>query len=347
MGLARDHDWSVTLMTQDGSPYVAEMKAAGVRIIDWHPTRKFDRRAVAYIRAELRRGEYDILHLYNNKAIVNGIRAARGLSVKVATYRGYTGNIHWWDPLSYWQHLSPRVDLVTCVSPAVREVFVRLPAFAFDARKAVVVGKGHDPAWYAEIESASLAEAFDIPPDRVVVAVVANARRMKGMNYLTAAVQRLPPGLPLQLLLIGRGLDAKSIRRAFAQSHYAGRITYAGFRRDVLSLLAASQISLLPSVKGEGLSKVLLESMFLGRPTIMTDIGGNRGLAIDGQTALVVPPRDPAALARALERLLTDAELRRRLGPAGRRYVAEHFGADASAAALDRAYRELLSGPGE
>ncbi len=60
------------------------------------------------------------------------------------------------------------------------------------------------------------------------------------------------------------------------------RFTFTGFRKDVLNIIAAADVSLLPSVKGEGLSKVLLESMFLARPTIMTDIDGNKGLGIGG-----------------------------------------------------------------
>lgn len=341
LGLARDHGWEVTLMTQDGSPYTDELKQAGVRIIDFHPSRKFQAEAVRIIRAELIKGNYDILHLYNNKAIVNGIRAAKGLPVKIATYRGYTGNIHWWDPISYTQHLHPRVDLITCVSPAVKEVFDRVPFF--DAAKAVVVGKGHDPAWYAEVVATPLSEAFDVPKDRVVITIVANARRMKGMNYLTAAIELLAPGLPLHFLFIGRGLDSKANLKALAKSKYADQVTFAGFRKDVLSLLAGSDVSLLPSVKGEGLSKVLLESMFLGRPTIMTSIGGNRHLGVDQKTALIVPPRDAVALAAAITSVATDPDLRAALGPAARAYVTEHFGAEASARELDRVYRNLLS----
>ncbi|NJO87201.1 MAG: hypothetical protein HC821_04180 [Lewinella sp.] len=107
VGLVQDHGWQVSLMTQDGGPYTAEMKAAGVRIIDFHPEKKWSRAAVARIKAELEEGRYDLLHLYNNIAIVNGLRAARGLSVKVVTYRGYTGNIHWWNPLAIFSTCTP------------------------------------------------------------------------------------------------------------------------------------------------------------------------------------------------------------------------------------------------
>jgi glycosyltransferase involved in cell wall biosynthesis len=340
VGLVRELGWEVTLMTQDGSPYTDVMKEAGVRIIDFHPTGKFESTSVARIRQELTEGGYDILHLYNNKAIVNGIRAAKGLPVKVCTYRGYTGNISWWDPIAYLQHLSPLVDMITCVSPAVKEVFDHVPFF--DANKAAVVGKGHEPAWYADVTPIDLKDEFDIPSDRLVIGIVANARRMKGMNYLTAAMRKLPAGLPVHFLFIGRGLDSGANLKDINKSSYADRVTFAGFRKDVLRLLLASDISLLPSVTGEGLSKGLLEAMFLARPTIMTSIGGNRHLGIDGETALIVPPRDPNALAEAMNKLITSADLRAKLGPAGQAYVHQHFSADVSAQELDTAYRKLL-----
>jgi glycosyltransferase involved in cell wall biosynthesis len=75
----------------------------------------------------------------------------------------------------------------------------------------------------------------------------------------------------------------------------------------------------------EGFGVVCLEAMAHARPVVATAVGGLRDLVVDGETGLVVPPRDPAALRRALERLLGDAELRRRLGAAGRERARTHF----------------------
>ena len=338
--LATRFGYEIALMTRrEGAAYLPELEAAGVRIIDWHPRGKFSREESRRVREELDRGGYDLLHLFNNKAISTGVRAARGWSGRVLTYRGYTGNVHWWNPLAYLQHLSPRVDRIVCVSPAVKEVFDRLPGF--DSAKAVVVAKGHDPAWYAGVEPLDLTEV-GVPAGKTVVVIVANARRMKGMDYLGTAIGRLAPGLGLHFLFVGRGLNTNALLADLADSPYHDDFTFAGFRSDVLRLVAAADVALLPSTKGEGLSKVLLESMFLGRPTIMTDIGGNRGLGVDGETALIVPAKDEAALRAALERLAEDADLRARLGPAGRAYVTAHFRASETAAELERVYRRTL-----
>jgi glycosyltransferase involved in cell wall biosynthesis len=340
-GLVKDFGYSVTVMThREGANYIDELEAGGVRVIDGHPDSKFGAADRDGIKAELAANHYDLLHLFNNKSIVAGIRAAKGWPGKVLTYRGYTGNIHWWDPGAYFQHLNKRVDGIICVSGAVKESLDK--QVFFDDSKTLVVGKGHDPSWYAEVAPLDLQAEFHIPPERTTVIIVANARRMKGMNYLGTAIGRLPADLGLHFLFVGRGLQTPDLESDLADSYYGHQYTFAGFRPDVLRILAAADVSLLPSVKGEGLSKVLLESMFLARPTIMTDIGGNKGLGIDGETALIIPARSDEALTAALIRMAEDEALRARLGPAGKAYITEYFRADRTVADLAAAYEVVL-----
>ena len=330
----------VTVMTEGDAEFVSQFRAAGMRVIDFHPTKKFDKSAVHRIRDELVLGQYDILHLFNNKAIINGIRAAKALPVKVVTYRGYTGNIHWWDPSNYLTHLHPGVDKITCVSEAVKEVFDK--QLFFDNSKAVVVSKGHKPEWYQGINPASLDE-FNIPPDHVVISIVANARRMKGMPYLIEASKEFPADLKARFLMIGRGLDHPANLRKLEKLGMRDKFIFAGFRSNVLNLVAACDMAVLPSVKGEGLSKVLLESMYLGKATIMTDIGGNRGLAIDGETGIVVPAKDASALGKAIVQLVNDSDLRARLGVAGKEYIAREYSSERSVRELVKVYNDLVA----
>lgn len=102
----------LTVMTQDDSVYAEPMRQAGIRLIGYHPARKLGPRAILRIRRELRRGAFDIVQMFNNKAIANGLLAAVGLPVKAITYRGQTGNISRRDPSCYLTHLSPRVDRI-------------------------------------------------------------------------------------------------------------------------------------------------------------------------------------------------------------------------------------------
>ena len=110
---------------------------------------------------------------------------------------------------------------------------------------------------------------------------------------------------------------------------------------ELEELYACAAVVVCPS-RREGFGVVCLEAMAHGRPVVATNVGGLKDLVVDGETGLVVPPRDPAALRAALERLLGDAELRRRLGAAGRERARERFSWAAVTDATLAAYRMAL-----
>ncbi|MEZ5038245.1 MAG: glycosyltransferase family 4 protein [Saprospiraceae bacterium] len=329
----------VEVMTYGSTPFAARFREAGIRVIDFHPQKKIDGVAIKLIRETLEAGQHDILHLFNNKAIINGIIAAWRLPVKVVTYRGYTGNIHWYDPTCYLTHLNPRVDKITCLADSVKELFQR--QLFFKKEKAVTVNKGHRLAWYEGVEAADLSE-FNLPPNAVTASIVANARKMKGIPYLMEATKHLPEDAPIHFFLIGRNMDVPEVRKILATSPYKDRVHFPGFRRDVLQLVKACDFSILPSIFGEATPKGALEAFFLGNPTIITSIPGNRGMAIDGETGLVVPPRDHIALAKAIEKLAFNPALRQEMGKKGQAHIASFLSVERSVSEMKKVYEGLL-----
>jgi glycosyltransferase involved in cell wall biosynthesis len=107
-----------------------------------------------------------------------------------------------------------------------------------------------------------------------------------------------------------------------------GIVEWLGHREDVAQLLQQAHIFVLPSYYGEGLPKALLEACAVGRPVISTDIPGCRDIVRDGYNGLLVPPKDPEALAVAIAKLLDDASLRQRMGAAGRETILGEFTAE-------------------
>lgn len=328
----------VSVMTQGDTEYARRFREAGIKVYDFHPQKKWDKHAVAFIRQILTNGKYQILHLFNNKAIINGIRAAKGLPVKVVTYRGYTGNIHWYDPIVYFTHLNPRVDKITCLADSVREHIQKNMLFR-SSDIAVTVNKGHDPAWYADIQPADLSE-FHFPAGAMVVSCVANNRRMKGIPYLIAATHHLPKEAPIHFLIIGKGME--KFARQIEVSPFRDRIHLAGFRRNALELVAACDVSVLPSIKGEATPKAVLEAMYLGRPTILTSIGGNKGMAVNGESGLVIPPKNPKAIAEALIWMWQHPAEREAMGKKGFTHISTHFTVERSVREMKAVYEALL-----
>ncbi|MEM6638491.1 MAG: glycosyltransferase family 4 protein [Pseudomonadota bacterium] len=308
----------VEALIESDSCYADAFRRAGITV---HPNfieRKFDRTAVARLRSLLQSRAINVLHLFNNKAIVTGLRAARGLPVKVVTYRGQTGNVSRLNPTSYLTHLSRRVDKITCVSDAVRRDLAR---HLSTPDKAVTIYKGHDPRWYTEAP-ADLSE-FGFSADDFVVASVANLRPRKGVNFLIDAAAHLPGDAPIRILLVGRGTDSPQVRDAVAA--HPGRFALAGFRRDAVALLAACNASILAATKREGLPKTVIESMAYGVTPIATRTGGSPELIEDGVSGLLIEPASARAIGEAITRLWQHPEQNRAMGQRARARLATHF----------------------
>ncbi|MEO1573678.1 MAG: glycosyltransferase family 4 protein [Pseudomonadota bacterium] len=327
----------VEMLVEADSLYRPRLEEHGIAVHDTFIERKFDRHAVQRLQALVRERRIDILHLFNNKAIVTGIRAARGLPVKVVTYRGQTGNLSRWDPTSYLTHLNSRVDCITCVSDAVRR---DLSQHLTDPHKAITLYKGHDLDWYTETP-ADLSE-FGLSSTDFVVGAVANLRPRKGLKYLVEAARYLPEEAPIKLLLVGNGTDSDAVREA-TRTH-ADRFALAGFRRDATALIAACDASVLAATKREGLPKTVVESMAYGVTPIATATGGSPELIEDGVSGLVIEPANARAIADAIVTLWSDEVRNRDMGRRARDRLETHFHHNATVAEHVALYRRLMRG---
>jgi len=315
--------FQVYVMTYGESEHAAAFQDAGVQVIDFHPQKKWDRTAVKSIRDVLVKKKIDILHLFNSKAIINGIRAARGLPVKVILYRGYTGNIHWYDPTAYFKYLHPRVDVIHCNSHGV-EAHLQKQWF-FDKKKTITINKGHNIEWYSKYEPHDIRKELGIPPDSFLLINVANNRKMKGIEYLLKAFNTIPEKLPIHLLLAGRNIDSQQNLRIIDRGSKKGKVHLLGHRQDVLHLVAGSDVFVLPSIKGESITKSVLEAMSLGVAPIITDISGNEELVVADESGLVVPARNSQKLAEAVLKLYDDPSFCEKMGQKAKERIANHL----------------------
>lgn len=330
----------MTVMTFGDAEYVKKFEAAGIRVIDFHPVKKTSRREVRRIRDELVSGQYDILHLFNSQAIINGIRAARGLPVKVVLYRGFAGNVHWYDPTAYFKYLHPRVSKIICNAEA-SELFLNKQLF-FDKRKTVTIPKGHDPAWYENIQAIDRGQLSEVPLESFWVACVANNRPVKGVKYLVQAMYHLPTDAPIELLLIGKDMEAGGIGETIAECPNAHRVHLLGYRKDVLPVVKSSDLLVLPSLN-ESTPKALIEAMNLGVAPVVTDIPGAGWLVEDGACGFVVPPADPKAISDAILRLFEDRALCQYFGEKAQVHIRKKLNIRDTISGVKKIYQELIS----
>jgi glycosyltransferase involved in cell wall biosynthesis len=331
----------VTVVCPAGSQLRSSLQEQGVRLLDVPLLRGRDRRAVRALRDEVTNGRYDILHLFSNTALQNGLAASRGLAVKVVAYRGIVGNVSFFSPVSWLRFLNPRIDRIVCVADAVRDYFLAMrPAFLrIPAERLVRIYKGHSLDWYRAVP-ADLT-TVGVPPGSFTIVCVANYRPRKGIEVLVDAFERLPDAWPAHLLLIGAGMDAPRLARRIAASPAAGRIHVLGFRSDASALTAACDVFALPSTKREGLARSLIEAMAYSVAPVVTDCGGSPELVVAGVSGLVVPVNDAAALADAIAALHADASLRARLSAAARERIARDFRIEDTIAQTLALYRTL------
>jgi glycosyltransferase involved in cell wall biosynthesis len=152
------------------------------------------------------------------------------------------------------------------------------------------------------------------------VGIVATLRSWKGHRYL---IEALPPNT--KLLIVGDGPQREALQRLVQQRELEKWVKFVGNQKDVVPWLQAIDIFALPSYANEGVPQALVQAMMVGLPCVTTAVGSIPELAKHGETALVVPPQDVPALRNALENLIKDESLRRRLGDAARRHAAANF----------------------
>ena len=184
---------------------------------------------------------------------------------------------------------------------------------------------------------------FNLPEDAFVIINVANNRRMKGIPYLMKAMNMLPPGLPIHLLLIGGNMDTKANIALIKSGDYKDKVHFVGFRDDVLNIVAASDVFASASIKGESITKSIIEAMSLEIAPIITDIPGNVELCDHEDSGLVVKMKNPKELSDAILRLYNDRDLCEKLAKNAKARIGSFLNTDRSIKEMKEFYDVLIS----
>jgi glycosyltransferase involved in cell wall biosynthesis len=243
---------------------------------------------------------------------------------------------------SRWKYR--QVDVFVCASEAIRQILLR---DGIPASKAVTVHEGIDVGHVAAAPAADLHQELWLPHHAPLVGNVAALVPHKGQRHLLDAVPDVLRHEPdARVVIAGEGELRASLEQQIRHLHLEKHVVLAGFRPDVLSLHKAFDVFVMPSVS-EGLGTSLLDAMAAGRPVVASAVGGIPEVVADGETGILVPPRDHAALAAAIVRLLGDRALRERMGAAGLARVRAHFSVERMVANTLRVYERVCREPGK
>jgi glycosyltransferase involved in cell wall biosynthesis len=196
------------------------------------------------------------------------------------------------------------------------------------------------------VNSDELKRDLGIPITDSIVGTVGRLVEIKGHRYLLDAARLVLNKLPnVTFLLIGDGhLMTELINHASALG-IKNKVIFGGWRGDVAQLINAFDIFVLPSLN-EGMGRVLVEAMAMGKPIVASDIGGIPDLVKDGTNGILFPPRDVHAMAEAIMKLLLDRELARKMGKEGER-TSLNYDTGVMVKNIERLYEDVLRGKGQ
>jgi glycosyltransferase involved in cell wall biosynthesis len=336
-----DDGLHVTVACPDGRSAPA-LRALGSDVRHWHATRSPGRALVREVRdlrhvvADVRP---DLVHAHSAKAGLAARLAVRGRIPTVFQPHAWSfeavGGVTAALALK-WERWGARwADRIVCVSEAERVTGERAGVRA----RWRVIANGVDPGHFRPAALGTVRAGIPllagIGGDTPLVVCVGRLCRQKGQDILLAAwrtVVRQVPGA--RLVLVGDGPEAEALRAIAPKG-----VLFAGAATDAACWYQAADVVVLPS-RWEGMALAPLEAMACGRPVVITDVDGARESLPWGQEP--VRAEDPAALARAMTRLLLDPPLRESLGRQGRHHILTHHDVRHTAGAVTEVYLELL-----
>ncbi len=239
-------------------------------------------------------------------------------------------------PLSRWLYMRAAARVITTGEALKRQL---VEHNGYSESRIDSVPTGIDAGRFRPGERKASRARFGLPQDKTLVGIVATLRSWKGHAFLLEAMTRLPQHV--ELVIIGDGPQREALELKIAKLGLRGRVRMQGQQADVLPWLRALDIFALPSYANEGVPQALVQAMLVELPCVTTPIGGIAELAEHERTALLVAPRDPVALAAAIERLAGNEGLRRELGEAARKHCVEGYSHERMLDRMESIYRNI------
>ena len=331
------------LLERNGSPVVERLRAAGVEPVPVSIGGLLNPTDVRAVRRHLAAAEPDVVHTHLGYADFLGGLAARSLRLPAVS------TIHVME-VEPGRRTAARVALMSRVRRACMTYVVAVS----NAGRRIILERGWaHPSQVVTVHNGVRADAqagagaalrarLGVAPDELVVAMVSVLRPDKRHDVAIAAIQALEPRFPgLRLVIAGDGPSRRDVERRAAGLPGA---LVLGHRDDVGALLDAADVFLHTS-SIEAFPTALLEAMAASVPVVATAVGGVPEIVDHDLTGLLVdPPPRADAFAAALEPLLADAELRRRLGEAGRARFARRFTVERWANRMRALYEDVAVG---
>ena len=329
-------------IVQPESPLHQKACEAELPVLPFKMRNEFDLPAILRLAWAMKRKKCLLVHFHDAHSAAVGSVAA---SLAKVPFRIITRRVDFPLKKNYFSRRKyiKNIDVIIAISEGVKKVLVE---GGVDPENVEVISSGIDFSSFEEDSSALtskdyLHREFSFAVDDYLVGIVAHLADHKGHQYLIQATKILKQQAPkIKTIIVGEGPLSMELDRQAKELDVEDIIFFLGFRKDIPKILSSLDLFVLSSHL-EGMGSSILDAMASRLPVVATKVGGIPEVVINGETGLLVPPRNPSALARAILMLYSDKTLASRLGQKGYELVHRKFSAEAMADKVVRLYEKI------
>ncbi len=307
----------------------------------------YDLKAFFALIKILRQERPDIVHTHTSKAGILGRWAAFFARVPIIIHTPH-GHVFW----GYFgrckvlfciilERLTACItDKIIALTDQEKKDHLHFRIASEDKFSVLHSGINLDKFFNTSVDSAGMKRELGIPEDNLVVGTAGRLTPIKGQKYLIEAARKIVDIRPdTTFVFLGDGELLNELKNIASKLGIEENVRFPGWRPDVAEVMSAFDIFVLPSLN-EGMGRVLVEAMAMGKPIVASDVGGIPDLVIHGKNGYLVPVGDVETLAARIKELLDDSGKREEMGNTGRRYAAG-YSSEAMVKKIDQLYREL------
>lgn len=334
------HGHSVWLIAPPNSRIYAEARQAGIQTL-----------AFGYRRIDWTLGLMRLVHFFRQHKIdVVNTHSSRdawlaGVAAKIARVPFIIRSRH--IEVEYPNRFLGRVafelipDYVLATS---RKIVHRLVSeVGIDPQRIECWPTGVDIERFSPRPSGAVQRELGLPSETPLVGMISVLRSWKGhFDFIEAARLILAKQPHLHFIIAGEGPGREEIRKRIAAGGLGDRVHLLGYRSDVPEVLASLAVLVLPSTAHEGVPQIILQAQAMKRPVVGTQIGGIPEVIQHGETGFIVPPRNPVALAGAIEQIMENPAVAESMAARAYERIQSHHSLDVMGHHLERLYAEYL-----
>ncbi|OGL41098.1 MAG: hypothetical protein A3C43_06600 [Candidatus Schekmanbacteria bacterium RIFCSPHIGHO2_02_FULL_38_11] len=346
----RDKGHFVLVAAPKGSTLVKRAREEGIDTYDdltfqrgFHPFILFSE--LFKLKRVIERYDIDILHTHGSQdtwaGALSSIFIKKNLILIRTRHNTFQVKYNLFNRLLY-KYL---IDKLFIVSSGVKKEFEKfIQGGELSEKRILTIHPGIDlNTFNLSLNGKKIRDELSLDGNKILIGVIGRLAKEKGhIFFLKAAAEVAKKINEARFLIVGEGPLRKELEEESVRLGLEGKILFLGFRSDIPEINAALDISVLPSIACESASLVIKESMALKKAVISTSFPGVTETIADGENGVIVPPGDHTAMADAMIRIISNQEIRKRLGEKGRQTIEKNFTEDVFINRIEEAYYNTM-----